>query len=74
MTKNSFRLKGKVPFITVPLQPILQRLYLMRCEYHMVLLSDPTGILGEIRTKNCLALKSKVAFISERTQPNLHSL
>jgi hypothetical protein len=40
----------------------------------VLLLSDPTAILGEIRTKECFDLKSKVRFISDRLQPNLHCL
>jgi hypothetical protein len=34
-------------------------------EYHIVLLSDPTAILGEIQMKDALDLKSKVPFITD---------
>jgi hypothetical protein len=46
----------------------------MHREYHVVLLSDPTAILGESRTKKCFGLKSKVPFITDRLQPNLQRL
>jgi hypothetical protein len=46
----------------------------MRREYHVLLLSDPTAILREIRTENCFDLKSKVLFTTDRLQPNLHRL
>jgi hypothetical protein len=41
-------------------------------EYNVVLLSDPTAILGEIRNKNSLGLKSKVPFNTDRLEPNLY--
>jgi hypothetical protein len=38
----------------------------------VVLLSDPTAILGEIQMINYLDLSSKVSFITNRLNPNLH--
>jgi hypothetical protein len=46
----------------------------MRSDFHIVLLSDPTAILGEIRTKNSFDLKNKVPFFTDRLQRNLHCL
>jgi hypothetical protein len=46
----------------------------MRKEYDVVLLSDPTAILGEIRKKNCFGLHSKVPFITDKLQHKLHCL
>jgi hypothetical protein len=46
----------------------------MRWERNVELLSDPTAIIGEIRTKNCFGLKSKVPFIADRLQPDLQWL
>jgi hypothetical protein len=44
----------------------------MRREYLLVLLSDPTAILGDIRTTNFFGLKSKFRFSSDRFRHNLH--
>jgi hypothetical protein len=46
----------------------------MRSENHVVLLSVPTVILGEIKTKNCFGLIGEVPFITYRHQSNLQCL
>jgi hypothetical protein len=43
----------------------------MRRVYHVVLLSDPTTILVDIRTKNCFGLNSKVPSVTDRLLLNL---
>jgi hypothetical protein len=47
---------------------------MIRTEYHVVLLSDPPTILGEIRTEKYFDLNSIVPFITDRLQPNLDYL
>jgi hypothetical protein len=46
----------------------------MSKEYHDVLLSDPTAILGERGTKNSSILKMKVPFITHWRKRNFHCL
>jgi hypothetical protein len=41
----------------------------MRGEYHVVLVSDPTAVLGQIRKKICFGLKGNVLFIIYRLLP-----
>jgi hypothetical protein len=56
------------------IQSTLQWLWRRCLVYHVLILSDPTAILGETRTEKCFALSSKMPFITDRLQPNLHFL